>query len=96
MTEDQKKHFIIGFATACAELCRAGGSDSAEALMQEAGYSSVDFFNAGVDDYDLDALQEAGVIGYDQRGFAPSRRFGDIVAELFPSNVIDLFTRRNA
>lgn len=96
MTENEKKHFIIGFATACAELCRNGRSDNAEFLMQEAGYSSVHFFNAGVDDYDLDALCEAGVIGYDQRGFSPFKGFRMDAADQWPENVIDLFTGRSA
>jgi hypothetical protein len=95
MDQAQKKYFIIGFATACAELCRNGRGEQAEILMQEAGYSSVDFFNAGVDDYDLDALQEASVIGYDQRGFSP-RHIRDILADYWPGNVINLFPRRNA
>jgi hypothetical protein len=62
--------------------------------------TSADFIIAGVDDYDLKALHEGGVVGYDQRGFgsgdSPFKGFRMEAADQWPGNVVDFFTGRNA
>lgn len=50
--------FLIGYAAAIADIWRNDGTNHAEEVLNGSGITLEEFKQAGVEEYDLDALEE--------------------------------------